>query len=118
MGFRSTVSSSEFPGSWPAWFREKYSDYFNFSDASVRLTSAYPLKLYAPDLSELEPDIQKALSEALPQLSIAFVVVYLHECGGITRCMITPTSIKFDEPTAWEQTEDVTHHYCYWCRDS
>ena len=47
-----------------------------------------------------------------------FVLVYLHECNGITRCQIDKDAIIFTEPVEWRKSDGVEHHYCYGCSDA
>jgi hypothetical protein len=58
----------------------------------------------------LHEDIQRAIDWG-EFLGLKFILVYLHECGGITRCQIEKDSIKWTEPETWRATEGVTHNY-------
>ena len=119
MGFRSTVTSQDYSVKWPKWFVEKYSVvlYFN-KDADNPLCSIVEAKTYGL-LDQLHTDVQKSLIEqagpAWEDYDIPFVFVYLHECGGITRCEISKADIKWSEPDSWVRTKGVTHSYCDGC---
>jgi hypothetical protein len=116
MGFRSTFTTLDFPIEWPDWFREKYASNIHFPvDGTGTLSSKREAKTYWT-LSELHTDIQRAIvwDEFMPK---NFVLVYLHECGGITRCQIGRDRIVWSEPSGWRISEGVEHSYCYGCSD-
>lgn len=116
MGFRSTFTTQDYPIYWPQWFRDKYAGVIRFDEEGVGvLNSALQAKtdmLWA----DLPTDIQRAIdwSDAPEN----FVLVYLHECGGITRCQIERNTIKWSEPDGWRSTQGVEHSYCYGCSDA
>ena len=116
MGFRSTFTTEDYPIKWPEWLREKYANaiWFN-ADGVGPLHSIHEAKTYGL-WAGLEKDIQTAID--WNELRKArFVLVYLHECGGITRCQIEKDAIKYSEPETWRTAEEVTHNYCYGCSD-
>jgi len=116
MGFYSTFTTEDCRITWPQWFREKYSKSIWFKDDHTgTIASKREGKTYAV-FSDLPADIQRAIDWNDFQLK-KFVMVYLHECGGITRCQIEKDAIKWSEPESWQQTNDVEHDYCYGCSD-
>jgi hypothetical protein len=116
MGFRSTFTTEQWGFDWPEWFREKYNDTICFREAGYgTIHASTEAKLYGGWLN-LAEDIQKAI--AWPEESKpSFVVLFLHECGGITRCQIQQDSIRWSEPASWKEVEESTHDYCYGCSD-
>lgn len=114
MGFRTTFISEAIGGViWHDWFKIKYGDKIIYSDNAIM--SSRELKMYSTDMQEFEIDIQKCINWSILR---RFIMVYLHECGGITRVQIEQNAIIFTEPDAWKVTENVTHSYCYGCSDA
>lgn len=115
MGFRSTlVTEDDYGIQWPQWFRDKYAKTIMFrEDCKGPLSSTRETKAYA-DWDELPQDIQRVIDWGRTE---KFILVYLHECGGITRVKIQKDAIKWSEPSGWKETEGVDHHYCYGCSD-
>lgn len=117
MGFRSTMIS-EAPNAvnLPEWFTAKWHRALNFSDSlsdrhlTFPISTKYEKKRYMP---EIEEDLQKVIKEDLDHNDLQLVIIWLHECGGITRAEITKDSIVYSEPTKWKIVEDVTHNYCW-----
>ena len=114
MGFRSTLTTFSYYGEWPQWFREKYTDGFLVQDHGP-LLSLFEHKKYGW-YKNLHEDIQRAID--WEYRAYQFVLVYLHECGGITRCQIEKDAIKWSEPLTWRLTDGITHEYCYGCSDA
>lgn len=117
MGFLSTFTTVDANVDWPQWFRDKYAErvFVPSSDMGGVLHSKMEAKAYVT-WADFEKDIQAAINwDALGM--DRFVLVYLHECGGITRCQIERDAIKFSEPSGWDLVDDVSHHYCYGCSD-
>ena len=119
MGFRSTfVTEDLFPDAfWPTWFREKYVDSVNIGAC---LSSKMECKTYYT-WKDLDADICRVLAEA-PDDEYArplrnVVLVYLHECGGITRVELSPAGPRYSEPESWREEFGVTHLSCYGCSD-
>lgn len=116
MGFRSTFTIEDYRIKWPEWFVDKYKDSVWFNDDSTGvISSKHEAKTYGL-FSDLHLDIQKAIN--WDNFSLNIVLVYLHECGGITRCQISRSSIKWSEPTEWHETNGIQHNYCYGCSDT
>lgn len=112
MGFRSTFTTEDYAITWPDWFVDKYQNYIWFNESkSGALHPKFEAKC---GFGELEQDIQKCLTDENDSL----VLVYLHECGGITRCQIERDLIIWSEPDSWALTPGITHSYCYGCSDA
>jgi len=112
MGFRSTFCTQDYSIEWPLWFKEKY--HTLCFDGGISSSREY--KKYGNYLGDLDEDIQKALNEC-GFGDDNFILVYLHECGGITRVQIEKDKIYYSEPTYWELTKGATHSGCYECSD-
>jgi len=113
MGFRSTLTTYDYPIKWPDWFRKKY-EFSIGCNGRGALYSIGEHKTYTEWLT-LPEDIQKAID--WDEFTLNFVLVYLHECGGITRYQIGKDSIKCSEPKEWDVVEEITHWYCSGCSD-
>ena len=124
MGFRSTIATFDFSGvKLPKCFRDKYANDFNFRVPShnrkgkiptLFLSSKYEIKTYGIGM-DLPIDIQRVLREKDVE---QFVIVWLHECGGITRVQIEKERIVYTEPSGWNVVDEITHNYCYGCSDA
>ena len=116
MGFRSTFTTLDVGVKWPDWFVQKYQPTISFGNRC--LSSKLEAKAYHswPDLPE---DIQKAIDWD-NYVFKWFVLVYLHECGGVTRVQIEQDRIRLTEAEGrnWEQVDEVSHHYCSGCNDA
>lgn len=114
MGFRSTFTTQDYPVTWPDWFCEKYNSLIWISpDKKGAIHSVGEAKVYGA-WKDLHLDIKNSIDWSYID---SFVLIYLHECGGITRCKIDKDSIKWSEPSGWVKTEGVLHSYCYGCSD-
>ena len=120
MGFRSTLTTSDYNVVWPPWFVEKYKECLTLGrDGHGPLGSLTEVKIYF-SLPDLVTDIHKVLQDSFftrPRLS-PFELVYLHECGGITRVELYKDEIHYSEPTGWATVPWVTHDYCDGCSDA
>lgn len=111
MGFRSTLISADCAIEWPAWFRKKYARILSFSPSGV-LSTPTEVKHYSEAALHLAPDIQRAIDWSNAD---SFFFVFLHECGGVSRCVITENTISWTEPKDWGEVDEVQHWYCYDC---
>lgn len=113
MGFRSSFTTF----GWnviqiPDWFFEKHGRDFNFMYGfghfrvlTMPISHKWQTKRSTDDL---EQDIQKLLwSEINPKdhMNNPFIMVWLHECGGITRVEFYPDRIVYTEPTGWKEVD-------------
>jgi len=133
MGFRSTITSSDYSGVWPDWFREKYGKNFMLQPKTTLISSTYEQKTYFGPAVDLPEDVQKALKEIgfwsdtewRDEHNIKpmdFTLVWLHECGGITKVEIYPDEMFMADAANWELIprdygQDGNHNYCYGCSD-
>lgn len=127
MGMTSAFITRGYSVHWPEWFVEKYSEFVNF-DIDKRdnspcglISSKQELRPYSGDCGwgNLVTDIQKAIDWNYHYWKAApFVLVFLHDCGGITRCQIEETAIKWSEPINWRITKGIDHSSCYGCSDA
>ncbi len=118
MGFRSTFTTQDYHIAWPAWFIEKYQDSVYIPEGGAGpLHSKHECKIYYtwPDLLE---DMQQAIDWDGKYVNLeSLVLIFLHECGGLTRYQIFRDRIAGSEPYAWQEAGRPTHHYCYGCSD-
>lgn len=117
MGFRSTFTTEDTGIKWPEWFVSKYQNTIIFHPTGVgAIHSRQECKMYLAWAS-LYSDIQKAIDWSEPYRK-NLVMVFLHECGGITRCEISKDAILWSAPNSWvEVGESGEHWYCYGCSD-
>lgn len=118
MGFRSTFTISDWGIDWPAWFVEKYKSHVFFNDDRRGTIAAKAERKDYYTFKTLTQDIQRAVSwDDLwnKRHHPPIMLVYLHECGGITRCRITRDEIQWTQPDGWEEIDGVEHHYCSHC---
>lgn len=126
MGFRSTMITCDGIPELPKEFVEKYKDYFNFLEHKndgkffSPISTKCEMKTYLFDI----PLLIKDLSEIIKNYGQReYSLVFLHECGGITKVDITKNGrIFWGEPTGWKITSiddvyGVSHDYCYGCSD-
>ncbi len=116
MGFRTVFVTEDCPVKWPDWFIKKYQASIYIDDKGC-LSSKREHKLYFT-WEDLEEDIRKAIDwKDMPRKR--FIVVYMHECGGIVKAEIRENGIVFLYPTDWAITDSGlgNHSYCYGCED-
>lgn len=103
MGFRSTfITTDNYNPEWPKWIRDKYKESIYFPiDHSGCLCSIHEHKTY-DSWKTLHEDIQKAID--WNQFKGRFTLIFLHECGDVTRCEIEKDSIQWSEPESWIYT--------------
>lgn len=118
MGFRSTVMSEDYVIEWPKWFKKKY-DYLVPTEGMLLLD--HEIKPYLAE--EFGEDVQKALLETRPELleGDGYTMIWLHECGGITKVQVMTDRILSGYPVGWKVEEGYfpqsRHSYCYGCSD-
>lgn len=96
-------------------FVHKWQDRVNFGpNNGLPLSSKEQGKTYHRFL-DLELDIKEHFSWT--NILNRIILVWLHDCGGITRVEITKESIRYSEPAEWDKTEQVTHYECRGCSD-
>ena len=103
MGFRSTIITEDLGGiKLPKWFVQKWSEYYNFGsqshakryykDNTLLISSKFENKFYMGEDEEIFIDIQKICQKKDID---KFIIVMLHECGGITRVQIEKDKIRW-----------------------
>ena len=122
MGFRSTFITEDNRLIIPKWFIKKWEKYVNISNFKSDSMIAHSKRNAMPLSSKVEgktyflwnellPDIQKAMKEDLfyKDFEHPIILIWLHDCGGITKVKIYKDKIAYSEPTNWEKTSGVTH---------
>jgi hypothetical protein len=112
MGFRSTFVSMDHEVNWPQWFIDIYKATLHIGPV---LSSRQECKFYLTWL-DLFSDIQKAIASW--SADDPFVLVILHECGGIDRVEIYQDKILFTTPNEWLAKQGISHDYCYGCSNA
>lgn len=103
MGFRSTFVTETYQGEWPGWFTEKYKDTINFDEC---LSSKIEATTYWT-WEDLPADIQKAINWEHCE---SWTLVWLHECGGVSRVHVYKDQISIDEPEGnYVEVDAPTH---------
>ncbi len=120
MGFRSTFITEDWGIlNWPEWFIEKYKHSITFNvDNNGAIASKHENKYYG-HWSDLCGDIQKCINEnkeVLENNLFPFILIWLHECGGIDKVQIYPDKIIYKHPINWELSLDISHYSCE-CRE-
>lgn len=91
----------------PTWFWDKWKDHINFgSDGGFPLSSIERTK---PNAGLIAEDIQQALRDCEHVMPIE--LVFVHECLGVTRVLISPEQIAYSEPTSWKAVANAEEHY-------
>lgn len=123
MGFRSTMITEDFPIDIPDDFYEKYKATFSFyideeGKPNLPISSKFEMKTYFETYKEFIQDLAK-LAQGKKE---CLAVVFMHECGGITKVDITEDHIYWGEPDSWKiigvdvgSDEGVAHRYCNDC---
>lgn len=117
MGFRSTFVTDDCSWVWPQWFRGRYPG-VHFPETDGPISSKFEAKTYGMWDDEFIADIQKCLIEEMEREQDSdpcLALLFLHECGGVTRYQIMPYSLIISEPRFWGITGGVKHDYCYGC---
>lgn len=120
MGFRSTIVTQDYHLPLPEWFVDKYKDLLFMGiegKFTMPIASMVEFKSYVGRGREIEYDIQRVLRETPSWGDGNIILVWLHECGGITRIEISQKEILFSEPDKWKEVEEISHDYCYGCSD-
>jgi hypothetical protein len=120
MGFRSTFTTEHVDGSFSSAFVSKWQHVVNFRNGNELPLSAKKEAKISMTFDGLDKEIQAAFS--WPQNVNRIVLIWLHECGGISRVEIHRDSILYSEPTEWDVAEslsDDSHHgdWCSRCSD-
>lgn len=119
MGFRSTFITEQTRLVIPQWFVNKWGQYVNIATsrfdyepfAMLPISSKHEGKTYGI-WGGLETDIQEMLKqdpEWKDNKERNIVLIYLHECGGITKVQVFADGIVYSEPVMYRRVEEVTH---------
>ena len=88
----------------PDWFRERWETSVSFGEA---ITSRFGCKSWR----EFESDLQRAMKESWVVGSEPRVIlIYVHECGNVTRADVGIDEIRYSEPDAWQEVSQVPPH--------
>ena len=74
--------------------------------------------------ADLPADLSRLLRETERSYPVVgtFCLVFLHECGGVSKLRIWADGHQWSEPHAypsrWSEVEDVSHSYCCGCSDA
>jgi hypothetical protein len=120
MGFRSTCVTSETEVEWPEWFRVKYERSFWIPKDGV-IASKFEVKDYDTLGESLAEDIQKVMQDVEQESKKKLrdiVLIWLHECGGVTKVRIKSDRVVYMLPTQWHEVDGVVHWYCYGCSEA
>lgn len=113
MGFSSTFVTQWHGGSaggFPEWFVRKWQDSVHFSEGyQLPLSSKAPAEAHGW-WAEFEQDLQRAYPWEASGAVSSLVVVYLHECGGITRAEISSEKIRYHDASQWRKTHQNIAH--------
>ncbi len=122
MGFRSTLITQHYRGiKVPDWYTEKHNYLValgrdNEGNKTFPIASISEAKYYSDfNTDERFLDIQKILKEN--DVSFGMDIVLLHECGGVTHILVSATEITANEPSSWNDVQEVNHDYCYSCSE-
>lgn len=124
MGFRSTLITDDSALRVPKWFTDKHTYLVPIGrlaegDTEPRLpiASTAEAKYYSDFASdERFLDLQRICREQTQfSFDVDIEIILLHECGGITKVIVSKDSIMANEPTRWKNVDGVEHHYCYGC---
>ncbi len=115
MGFSSTFTTDMgYSRALPEWFVEKWKDSVHFHNGNHFPLSSTSFATVYRYWFLLELDIQRALvgeefshpDEVVDEV----VLVYLHECGGLTRVRITKEHIEYHDPGSWRKADSNAAH--------
>lgn len=103
----SFVSCDQGAVVWPDWFLSKYRSSIAFKPSGAgQIASLAHGKHYGVWL-DLADDVQKAIDwRAYEGL---FVIVFLFECDGVSRCLIWKDRIEWTEPRGWRAVPYPSH---------
>jgi len=96
MGFRSTFITESYNLELPDWFLEKWLPKANFwEDRTFPMSSKQEMKEYSSPGKELAEDLQKAIPWE-DWTAKSFPLIWLRECGGITKVKIYKETFLVD----------------------
>ena len=120
MGFRSTFTTTASAIPIPPWFASKWEDAVHFGGevgaerfpiSSKDEAKAYHWHSLVEDLSTLIAQARRS-----KRLWSELVLLFVHECGGISRVEFgADGTARWSEPADFEECEGPRHSYCYGC---
>ncbi|MCG8381831.1 MAG: hypothetical protein MJA28_06385 [Gammaproteobacteria bacterium] len=116
MSFRSSFVCNNLDIVWPQWFFDKYREWVHFRDYPAGLISSkVDFKQHTIDPFLL--DVQRAVRHSrLADTGLLFV--FLHDCDGVSRCLVTQHAIEWSEALGWESVDDPYHDHGDGCNNS
>ncbi|MEC3918608.1 hypothetical protein [Nocardia sp. CDC160] len=109
------VISEDLPIALPLWFVEAHPELHFRSDADgssrLPIASRSERKFYSSKDDPLFLDLQRVLNET-PSWSHNVELILFHECGGITKVLVTRDRIRMAEPTGWSEVDEIEHWFC------
>ncbi|WP_157184644.1 hypothetical protein [Nocardia niigatensis] len=109
------VISEDLAFALPLWFVEAHPElhFGNGGDGSPRLpiASRFERKFYGSKDDPLFLDLQRVLNET-PSWRHHVELILFHECGGITKVLVTRDRIRMAEPTGWSEVDEIEHWFC------
>jgi len=104
MGFSSTfVTDMGSTSPLPEWFVEKWQDWVYFRNDNHFPLSSKTFATVHRNWFFIEEDLQKAVAwDENPHLA-SILLVYMHECGGVTRVEIHKDHIEYHDPLSWRK---------------
>ncbi|MEC3956889.1 hypothetical protein VMT65_27890 [Nocardia sp. CDC153] len=109
------VISEDLPFALPAWFVEAHPELHFGNDRGgspgLPIASRSERKFYGSKDDRLFLDLQRVLNET-PSWKHNVELVLFHECGGITKVLVTRDRIRMAEPTGWSEVDEIEHWYC------
>ena len=122
MGFRSMFMTADAGIDWPAEFVEKHQKWVNFPTRNGKvvgaISSKHESKFYGGTDEDIIQEIAVIVRDQHVYVDSTFEIVFLHECGGVSKFDIRADRIDSMKPIGWEDTEGSTgHDYCYGCSE-
>lgn len=104
MGAINYFITNRAPRPMPEWFQARWGQSLHIGgNLCPRIGNKY--------WTGLEEDIQRALRESWTQGTEPLVIlIYLHECGNVTRVDITASRVRYSEPIEWKEIPHVRAH--------
>ncbi|MFE3190840.1 hypothetical protein ACFXHA_17650 [Nocardia sp. NPDC059240] len=109
------VISEDLPSALPFWFVEAHPELHFGKDGDglsrLPIASRFESKFYGSKDDPLFLDLQRVLNEN-PSWGRNVELILFHECGGITKVLVTRDRIRMAEPTGWSEVDGIEHWFC------
>jgi len=119
MGFRSTFITEDSRLVIPQWFVNKWGEEVNIATniftyepyAALPFSSKHEGKVYL-NWADLCEDIQEVIKQdpEWKDVDRNIVLIFLFDCSGITKVIISKDKIVYKEPTDWKVVPESTHN--------